>query len=100
MNTLSRRDFVGLAASAVALAASTRVPAAQPGAFKLRYVLSTNQYGTLPIANIVPEAKSAGYEGLDLWAGRWGNQREQVDALGHEKFAEILKQHDVKVSCY
>ncbi|HEY1110121.1 MAG TPA: sugar phosphate isomerase/epimerase [Opitutaceae bacterium] len=100
MTTLSRRDFVGLAAGAAALAVSPRLPAAQADAFKLRYVLSTNQYGALPIASIVPEAKSAGYEGLDLWAGRWGNQREQVDALGHEKFAGILQQHGVKVSCY
>ncbi len=100
MTPLSRRNFVGLAAGAVALAATSRAPAAQSRTFKLRYVLSTNQYGALPIASIVPEAKSAGYEGLDLWAGRWGNQREQVDALGHERFAELLKQYGVKVSCY
>ncbi len=82
---------------------ASRLPllnAAEPAAFKLRYVLSTNQYGTLPIQDIVPEVKRASYEGLDVWAGRWGNQREQIDYLGHEKFAAILKQHGVKVSCY
>lgn len=68
--------------------------------FRLRYVLSTNQYGALPISDIVPEVTSAGYEGLDVWAGRWGNQREQIDALGHDRFSAILKQHGVRVSCY
>ena len=87
---------------AVALAVGRRplLQAAEPAPFKLRYVLSTNQYGALPIQDIVPEVKSAGYEGLDVWAGRWGNHREQIDYLGHEKFAAILKQHAVKVSCY
>ncbi|MES2692557.1 MAG: sugar phosphate isomerase/epimerase [Verrucomicrobiota bacterium] len=108
MNSLSRREFVGLTlGGAAVLATHAALPqaraassAAKPAAFKLRYVLSTNQYGTLPIADIVPEAKSAGYEGLDVWAGRWGNQREQIDALGHDKFSEILKKNGVKVSCY
>lgn len=68
--------------------------------FKLRYVLSTNQYGTLPIADILPQVKPAGCEGLDVWAGRWGNQREQIDALGHEKFAAMLQAGGAKVSCY
>jgi sugar phosphate isomerase/epimerase len=105
MPTPTRRDFLRLSAgAATALVASAGAVRAQAGAgaapFRLRHVLSTNQYGTLPIQDIVPEAKRAGYVGLDVWAGRWGNQREQIDYLGHEKFAALLKQHDVKVSCY
>jgi sugar phosphate isomerase/epimerase len=99
MPDLSRRDFIRVA-GAVAVTTGARGAAASTGAFKLRYVLSTNQYGTLPIADIVPEARKNGYEGLDVWAGRWGNQREQIDVLGHDKFAALLKQHGAKVSCY
>ncbi len=103
MKSLTRRDFVRIGAgSALAAGQVVSAIAAEPkrDAFKLRYVLSTNQYGTLPIQDIVPEVKTAGYEGLDIWAGRWGNQREQIDFMGHEKFAAILKEHGVKVSCY
>jgi sugar phosphate isomerase/epimerase len=105
MPTLSRRNFVRLTAVATATAsarlhAANPAPAPNSAGFKLRYVLSTNQYGTLPIQDIVPEVKRAGYEGLDVWAGRWGNQREQIDYLGHEKFTAILREHGVKVSCY
>lgn len=110
-STPSRREFVRLAAGAAALAgtglvdsvlqaASTGAAPAPKGAFKLRYVLSTNLYGTLPIAEIVPEVHATGCEGLDVWAGRWGNQREQIDALGHERFAAMLKERAVKVSTY
>lgn len=103
--TLRRRDFLRLgvgaaAVSAAGIAPGLRAASGAPSPFKLRYVLSTNQYGTLPIAGIVPEAHAAGCEGLDIWAGRWGNQREQIDALGHEKFAALLQKNKVRVSCY
>ena len=96
MTTPTRRAFLCVTAGAAtalltragalrAQGRSTTEPAAGPGTpFRLRHVLSTNQYGTLPIQDIVPEAKRAGYVGLDVWAGRWGNQREQIDFLGHE----------------
>lgn len=100
MNTVTRRDFLRLAGGASIAVLGARAAQAPREAFRLRYVLSTNQYGTLPIQDIVPEVKQAGYEGLDVWAGRWGNQREQIDTMGHEKFAAILRQHGVKVSCY
>ncbi len=105
MPTPTRRAFLRLSAgAATALVTSAGAVRAQAGAgaapFRLRQVLSTNQYGTLPIQDIVPEAQRAGYVGLDVWAGRWGNQREQIDYLGHEKFAALLRQHDVTVSCY
>lgn len=107
MNSLSRREFLRATSQAATVAAATlAAPSLALGAdgkssaFRLRYVLSTNQYGALPIADIVPQVRDAGCEGLDLWAGRWGNQREQVDFMGHEKFAAILEKHGAKVACY
>ena len=104
---LSRRRFLRLSAGAAVLAGTGRssgLRAASASAvssqFKLRYVLSTNQYGTLPIADILPEVQRAGCEGLDVWAGRWGNQREQIDAMGHEAFAALLRRQRVGVSTY
>ena len=102
MNLVTRRDCLRLGAGAALLAARTPPPlrAASADAFKLRYVLATNQYGCLPIDDIVPQVHLAGCEALDIWAGRWGNQREQIDALGHEKFAELLRTHRAKVGTY
>jgi sugar phosphate isomerase/epimerase len=103
--SLNRREFLRLTAAVAGsalIAGATARAATAPAAsgFKLRHVLSTNQYGHLPIAEITPEAHAAGCEGLDVWSGQWGDQQEQVEALGHEKFAAILEQHRVKVSCF
>lgn len=112
MSNPTRRTFLQSAGAAAALTVlarslASRVHAAPAGSagvaepgFRLRYVLSTNQYGALPIADIVPQVHAASCEGLDLWAGRWGNQREQVDALGHEAFAAMLEKNRARVSCY
>lgn len=107
MSLFSRREFVRVAAVTGAGVASGAIRPAAAAAtpdraekFKLRYVLSTNQYGCLPVADIVPEAARAGCEGLDVWAGRWGNQREQIDEMGDEKFAGLLHEHRTKVMVY
>lgn len=98
MPTLTRRQFI--CASTGVLAAGTRAQAGDSTAFRLRYVLSTSVYGNLPIADIVAEVAAAGCDGLDIWAGRWGNQREQIEALGPEKFSALLEQHRTRVRCY
>lgn len=106
MTYVSRREFLrsaGVAAAVGAVGARQVLGAEKTGtgdAFRLRYVLSTNQYGTMPIWEIVKEVNAAGCEGLDVWAGRWGNQREQIDYLGHERFTQMLKESGAKVACY
>lgn len=100
VSSISRRSFIRATTGAVAIAATNKAAESTRAPFKLRYVLSTSLYGTLPIADILPEVHSTGSEALDIWAGRWGNQREQIDALGHEAFAELLKKHRTKVGTY
>lgn len=104
MHAINRREFIGGAASAV-LAGALGMPRVADAALREsfytpRYVLSTSLYGTLPIAEIVDQVAALGCEGLDIWAGRWGNQREQIDAMGHEAFAALLAQKRTRVSCY
>lgn len=104
MQAITRREFVGRAASAAmagALGQCAIARAAQAGrAYKPRYVLATSLYGTLPISEIVDQVAAIGCEGLDVWAGRWGNQREQIEALGYEAFSRLLAQRRTRVCCY
>ena len=111
MTKLTRRDFVrGTAGAAAVLASGRGAAAAGPGpagakpaaagGFTPNYVLSTSLYGHMAVADIAGELKAAGCAGLDLWGGRWGNQREQVDFMGHGRFAEILRERGAKVSCF
>jgi sugar phosphate isomerase/epimerase len=52
-------------------------------------------YGTLPLAEIVPEVKKIGSERIDIWPRVHGNQREQVESMGNAAFADLLATHGV-----
>jgi len=95
---LSRRRFckrVGAVLSAAALSPATVLAKAEP--FRLRYVTASCLYGELPLAEIFPEVRKAGSEAIDLWPRPHGNQREQMDEIGHEKFAALLRQHKTRL---
>jgi hypothetical protein len=51
-----------------------RVASAAPD-FRLRYVLASSMFGTLPIAEILPEVARSGAVGIDLWPRPHGSQR-------------------------
>lgn len=98
-SALSRRQMCRLLAAgpaAFALGAG-RFAAADTKPLALRYVLASSMYGTLKLEDIVPEVRKAGADSIDLWPRRHADQREQMEAMGHEKFAELLDQHDVKL---
>jgi sugar phosphate isomerase/epimerase len=56
-------------------------------------------YGYTALAEIVPEVRKIGATALDIWPKVHGNQREQLDEMGEEKFAELLKQDNVSLGC-
>ncbi len=96
IRTHSRRHF--LKAASAGIAAATLVPqlaTAQSPEFKLRYILSSSMYGELSLDEILPEVHKIGATEIDLWPRVHGNQREQIDAMGHEVFMEKMKAHDV-----
>lgn len=94
---MDRRHFLKtLAAGACGLASAGAV-ASEP--FRLRYMLASSLYGNLPLAEILPEVKKVGATSIDLWPKAHGTQREEIDAIGHEKFAEMLREHGVSLGC-
>ena len=97
----SRRKFcVAAAAGAAGLVAGRAIAgdAASGGApFALRYILGSSMYGGLKLAQIVPEVRKTGAEFIDIWPKRHGTQREQMEAMGHDAFAALLKKHSVRL---
>ena len=93
---ITRREFCtrALAAGAVAPAV-VRAGPAKP--FRLRYILGSSMYGRLKLREILPEVRKIGAKHVDIWPRPHGNQREQVEAMGHEKFAAMLARHKVKL---
>ena len=94
MEHITRRQFLG---AATALAAAPTL-AARPK-FRLNYILSSSMYGTLPLNTILPEVSKTGAGTIDIWPRVHGNQREQIEEMGYEKFAALLKQHQTRLGC-
>jgi len=59
--------------------------------WKFKYMAASSMYGDLPLATILPEVKKTGASAIELWPKKHGTQREEMDALGHEKVAEMIK---------
>lgn len=95
---LSRREFCQTAVTAT-LAACGRSSAAAEEPFALNYMLASSMYGRLPLAEILPEVKQTGAATIDIWREGHANQREQVDELGIDAFAAMLKQYDLTMAC-
>ena len=99
--SFSRREFtVSVAGGIAAAALPGSLPAAEEDRdqpFALNYILASPMYGTTPLAEVIAEAPKVGAKYIDIWPRSHANHREQLDELGHEQVAELLKQHDVKL---
>jgi sugar phosphate isomerase/epimerase len=102
-NVTRRQLLAGLAAvgaSATVCRAlsptSIEIPDAD-GPFRLRYILASSMYGRLPLAGVVPEARGTRAEHIDIWPQPHADHREQIEAMGHERFQALLIQHGVRV---
>ncbi len=98
--TLNRRELLSLAsAGAAALASAPFVAAAEKEAFGLRYILGSCMYGYTKLPILMPEVKKIGATAIDIWPKTHGDQREQLDQIGEEQFAKLLKQYQVSLGC-
>jgi sugar phosphate isomerase/epimerase len=96
--TLSRRHFLKLT-SIGGMTAGLIPRALAKAGFNLNYILSSSMYGTLPLAAIVPEVQKIGADTIDIWPRVHGSQREQMEKMGHDKFATLLRLHNVRLGC-
>lgn len=94
---VSRRDVLRSAAAVAAMPLLSR--AAESAPFRLNYIVPSPMYGTMELAVIVPEVPKTGARHIDIWPKVHGNQREQLEAMGHDRFAELLRRHDVQLGC-
>lgn len=97
LDRLDRRTFLKLGALACSQGVAGRLWGAEPERFDLRYAVGSSMYGNLPLVTVVGEVRKTGTDYIDLWPRKWGGQREEVEAMGHDKFGELLQQNGVKV---
>jgi sugar phosphate isomerase/epimerase len=101
---LSRRRFTlaTLAVTAGAPALFGRLASAADLAtqgFRLRYILSSSMYGCADLEAILGEVKKTGTKAIDIWPLPHGNQREQIEQMGENRFAGLLKKNGVSLGC-
>lgn len=94
---MHRRHFLHTLALGACTLAGARAVAAD--SFRFHYMLASAMYGNLPLAEILPEVKQAGATSIDLWPKKHGTQREEIDTIGHDKFAAMLQEHGVSLGC-
>lgn len=66
--------------------------------FSIEYVLSSALYGNMKLDTILPEVAKSGATGLDIWGKPHGSQREEVDEMGVDAFADLLRKHQTKLT--
>lgn len=98
---MQRREFLRAAAgAATAMAGVGPAPLSAREAVSadgLNYILASPLYGTTALAEVLPEARKTGATAIDIWPRRHADHREQVEALGHGRFAELLRANDVRL---
>lgn len=73
---------------------------AEQDKFRLRYILSSAMYGYMPLESILPQVTLTGSEAIDVWCKVHGNQREQIDKMGHNVAKNLLAKHKVKAAVF
>ena len=96
---LTRREMCRLvAAGSVTISLGADLfAAAALDAFALRYILASSMYGKTKLAEILPDVRKSGAWHVDVWPMGHADQREQVEAMGHDKFAELLRRNNVEL---
>ena len=93
----SRREFFGLVVGLFGFGLASASLQSKDNSFRLKYIVASSMYGRMKLSEILPEVRKAGAEYIDIWPEGHANQREQIEDMGHQKFAEMLRQHRVKL---
>lgn len=94
---LSRRQACQIIAGVVSASLTPALAAARERRFRLRHILASCMYGKTRLAEILPQVRKCGAEHVDIWPLVHGDQREQVEEMGHERFSALLEKHGVRL---
>ena len=97
---MERRAILkGLSMAALATCARPALQASAWAGWQPKYIVGSCMYGNVFLGDILPEVAKCGARHLDIWPKPHGNQREQLDALGEDRFVAMLEKHQVRLGC-
>ena len=94
---MDRRTFCRYLTAAVAAIVPKVALSRDTPVFRLKYIVGSSMYGKMPLSKIMPEVRKAGARHIDIWPEHHANQREQIQAMGHERFTAMLREHQVEL---
>ncbi len=96
----TRRDFMckALGTACAGVANGFTHAAAKPD-LALKFLLGSCLYGYMDLGTILPQAALTGAGAIDIWPKVHGSQREQLEDMGEERFAALIKRHNVSLGC-
>lgn len=97
VQSMNRREFVGQISGLIVAAMGSAASAAPSAEFRLRYILGSCMYGRTRLDEILPEVRKTGASHIDIWPEVHGNQREQIEEMGHDRFAALLEESKVRL---
>jgi sugar phosphate isomerase/epimerase len=65
--------------------------------YQLRYIVGSSMYGKIALNDVLSEVRNTGARHIDIWPEYHANHREQIEKMGHEQFANMLKLHQVEL---
>ena len=97
---MDRRNAIRSIGSLAGSVATVSPLIAESDKFQLRYILSSAMYGYMSLESILPQVSLTGSEAIDVWCKVHGNQREQIDEMGHSVAKNLLAKNEVKAAVF
>jgi len=89
--TISRRAMLATIGASSLTATNWSIAKTDSTEFKLNYMLASCMYGKLDVRKCIEQVTEIGATCIDLWPPSHGDQRIQIDAIGHEQYVMACK---------
>ena len=93
---ISRRSLLATLGAGALTSSNWAVAEEESAEFKLNYMLASCMYGKLDVRKCIAQASKIGATCIDLWPPSHGDQRTQIDTIGHKHYLQACVDANVK----